>query len=57
MFLIALTRGGCFDLGDELPAGVVVIESPALGIRERLDNLRTSDVLVDKTIDRRRRPA
>ncbi len=48
MFLIALARGGCFDFADELPAGVVVIESPALGIREHLDKLRTPDVLVDK---------
>lgn len=41
MFLIAITRGGSFDFADELPAGVVVIESPALGIREYLDKLRS----------------
>ncbi len=40
MILIALAKGGCFDFADELPAGVVVIDSPALGIREHLDNLR-----------------
>jgi len=43
MFIIALARGGCFDFADELPAGVVVIESPALGMREHLDKLQTSD--------------
>ena len=43
MFLIALTKGGSFDFADELPAGVVIIESPALGIREYLDKLKTSD--------------
>jgi site-specific DNA-methyltransferase (adenine-specific) len=39
MFIIALTRGGCFEFADELPAGVVAIESPSLGIREHLDEL------------------
>lgn len=43
MFLIALTKGGCFDFADDLPAGVVIIESPAWGIREYLDKLKTSD--------------
>ena len=36
MFVIALERGGCFEFADELPAGVVAIESPGLGIREHL---------------------
>lgn len=40
MFVVALTRGGCFDFADELPLGVVPIESPALGIREHLDRLK-----------------
>ncbi len=43
MFVIAFARGGCFDFADELPAGVVVIDSPALGIREHLDNLKVSN--------------
>jgi site-specific DNA-methyltransferase (adenine-specific) len=40
MFVVALARGGCFKFADELPAGVVAIESPALGIRDHLDKLR-----------------
>jgi site-specific DNA-methyltransferase (adenine-specific) len=42
MFVIALARGGCFEFVDELPAGVVAIESPGLGIREHLDKLRAA---------------
>ena len=41
MFLIALAQGGCFGFVDELPDGIVAIESPALGIRQHLDRLRT----------------
>ncbi len=37
MFVVALARGGCFDFADELPLGVVAIESPALRIREYLN--------------------
>lgn len=48
MFLIALAKGGSFGFADELPIGVVVIESPALGIREHLNKLRGSEVLVSK---------
>ena len=40
MFVIALAKGGCFEFADELPTGVIVITSPALGIRQHLDNLR-----------------
>lgn len=40
MFVVALARGGCFDFADELPFGVVAIESPALGIREHLNRLK-----------------
>ena len=40
MFLVALTRGGSLDLEDALPPGVVVIEAPALGIRDYLSRLR-----------------
>jgi site-specific DNA-methyltransferase (adenine-specific) len=47
MFLIAHARGGCFDFANELPAGVVVIESPALEIRDHLDKLGTSNGLAD----------
>jgi len=42
MFVIAFARGGCFDFADELPTGVVVIDSPAMGIRQYLDNLKAS---------------
>jgi site-specific DNA-methyltransferase (adenine-specific) len=42
MFVVALARGGCFEFADELPAGVVAIESPALGIREHLEKLKAS---------------
>lgn len=48
MFLIALVRGGSFGFADELPAGVVVIESPALGIQEHLNKLKGSGVLLSK---------
>ena len=48
MFLIASAKGGSFGFADELPAGVVVIESPALGIREHLNKLRGLEVLVSK---------
>ena len=41
MFVVVLARGGCFEFADELPPGVVAIESPALGIREHLEKLNT----------------
>jgi site-specific DNA-methyltransferase (adenine-specific) len=37
MFLVAQTSGGYLTLGDDLPPGIVVINSPALEIREYLD--------------------
>lgn len=40
MFVVVLARGGCFEFADELPSGVVAIESPALGIREHLEKLK-----------------
>jgi site-specific DNA-methyltransferase (adenine-specific) len=40
MFVVALSRGGCFEFADELPADVVAVESPALGIRDHLEKLR-----------------
>ncbi len=40
MFVVVLTRGGCFEFADELPSGVIAVESPALGIRDHLDKLR-----------------
>ena len=43
MFVVALARGGCFEFADELPFGVVVVESPALGIRDHLDRMRKGD--------------
>ena len=48
MFLVVLARGGCFDFADELPEGVVAIESPASGIRQHLDNLKRSTGELDK---------
>lgn len=43
MFVIAVARGGCFEFADELPNGVVAIESPALGIRLHLNKLQAED--------------
>jgi site-specific DNA-methyltransferase (adenine-specific) len=43
MFVVALSRGGCFEFADELPAGVVAVESPAFAIRDHLENLRGAD--------------
>lgn len=42
MFVVALARGGCFEFADELPTGVVAVESPALGIRDYLENVNAS---------------
>lgn len=36
MFLVVVARGGAFHFGEELPEGVVAIESPAVGIRDHL---------------------
>ena len=38
MFLIATTPGGYMALASDLPEGVVLIETPALSIRQRLTN-------------------
>jgi site-specific DNA-methyltransferase (adenine-specific) len=48
MFLIVLTRGGCFEFAEELPSGVVVIDAPALSIREYLEKHRATQVLMNK---------
>ena len=40
MFVVALARGGCFDFADELPSGVIAVQSPALGIRDHLDKMK-----------------
>lgn len=39
MFVVALARGGCFEFAEDLPPGVIAVESPALGIRDHLDRL------------------
>jgi len=43
MFLIVSVRGGSFEFADVLPAGVVLIESAALRIREFIEKLDTQD--------------
>jgi site-specific DNA-methyltransferase (adenine-specific) len=40
MFVVALARGGCFEFADELPSGVIAVESPAVGIRDHLDRMK-----------------
>lgn len=40
MFVVALSRSGCFEFANELPPGVVAVESPAIGIKEHLDKLK-----------------
>jgi site-specific DNA-methyltransferase (adenine-specific) len=40
MFVVALARGGCFEFADELPTGVLAVESPALGIRDHLERMK-----------------
>jgi site-specific DNA-methyltransferase (adenine-specific) len=48
MFLVVVARGGEFSFGEELPDGVVTIESPVAGIRNHLTMLkknRTSLIL------------
>ena len=44
MFLVTMSRGGCFEFADELPPGVVVIESPAMQIREFFEKLKASAI-------------
>jgi site-specific DNA-methyltransferase (adenine-specific) len=41
MFVVALSRGGCFDFADVMPPGVVVVDSPAMSIRDYLAQLKT----------------
>ena len=43
MFVVVLARGGYFEFANELPAGVIAIESPALDIREHLEKFKTGD--------------
>ena len=40
MFVVALARGGCFEFADELPSGVIPVESPALGIRDHVARMK-----------------
>lgn len=40
MFVVTLARGGGLEFADELPPGVIAIESPALGIRDHLDRMK-----------------
>ena len=42
MFLIVVARGGAFSFGEELPEGVVPIESPVVGIRDHLATLNAN---------------
>lgn len=42
MFVVASSRGGCFEFADQLPTGVVAVESPALGINDHLSRMRES---------------
>jgi site-specific DNA-methyltransferase (adenine-specific) len=41
MFVVAATRGGAFDFTGDLPVGVVVVDSPALSIKEQLSLLKS----------------
>jgi site-specific DNA-methyltransferase (adenine-specific) len=43
MFVVALARGGCFDFADQLPSGVIAVESPALSIRDHLERMKEGD--------------
>ena len=40
MFLVVVARGGAFSFGDDLPEGVILIESPVVGIRDHLVALK-----------------
>ena len=42
MFLVARTNGGYMALGDDLPPGVVVVNAPALEIRQYLARLNSA---------------
>jgi site-specific DNA-methyltransferase (adenine-specific) len=42
MFVVALARGGSFEFAEELPPGVIAVDSPALGIRDHLDRRKAS---------------
>ena len=44
----AAPNGATVDFADELPAGVIVIDAPALGMQERLDKFRMADVLRER---------
>jgi site-specific DNA-methyltransferase (adenine-specific) len=43
MFVVVLARGGYFEFANELPSGVIAIESPALDIREHLEKFKAGD--------------
>jgi site-specific DNA-methyltransferase (adenine-specific) len=41
MFVISTSRGGAFEFADELPPEVIVVESPALQIKDRINKLKS----------------
>jgi site-specific DNA-methyltransferase (adenine-specific) len=41
MFVVVLERGGSFQFAEELPPGVIAVESASLGIQTHLDKLST----------------
>ncbi|MBL8796200.1 MAG: site-specific DNA-methyltransferase, partial [Planctomycetia bacterium] len=42
MFVVALARGGTLEFADELPPGVIAVDSPALSIRDHLDRRKNT---------------
>ena len=40
MFLVAISEGGYFEFKDDLPEGVVIIDSPALSVNKHIAKLR-----------------
>jgi site-specific DNA-methyltransferase (adenine-specific) len=50
MFLVVVAKGGEFSFGEGLPEGVVLIESPMIGIRDHLTMLRASRNSLSLTI-------
>lgn len=43
MFLVVTSRGGCFAFGDDLPGGVIAVDSTAISIKEQLSLLLAGD--------------
>ena len=42
MFLVAISEGGYFDFKDDLPQGIVVIDSPGLAIGKHITSMKES---------------